>query len=57
MGGAFEDRAPHVHILKPESPLTVVEGYRVPVVVQATDDIGIDRVTLQASRKARLASR
>lgn len=43
------DRPPQVAIAHPDSELVVVEGYRIPVVIQASDDVGISRVTLKAS--------
>jgi archaellum component FlaC len=45
----FVDRPPQVAIVTPDAEMVVVEGYTVPVVIQATDDVGIARVELQAS--------
>lgn len=46
---AIDDQPPRVSILQPTSPLLVAEDYRVPVVIQAVDDVGIDRIELRAS--------
>ena len=45
----FIDRPPQVAIVTPDAELVVVEGYTVPVIVQASDDVGIARIELQAS--------
>lgn len=43
------DRPPQVGILHPEPQLVVVEGYTVPVVIQATDDVAVTKLRLEAS--------
>lgn len=43
---AVEDRAPRVAIVEPAPHLVVVEDWKVPVVVQATDDVAIGRLRL-----------
>ena len=40
------DRLPQVAIVQPDSYVAAVEGWKIPVVVQATDDVGIDRITM-----------
>ncbi len=43
---AEPDRAPHVRITTPAETLIAVEGWKVPVEIQATDDVGISRIRL-----------
>lgn len=43
---AVEDRAPRVAIIEPAPHLVVVENWKVPVIVQATDDVAIGRLRL-----------
>ncbi len=43
---AVDDRAPRVAIVEPAPHLIVVEDWKVPVVIQATDDIAISRLRL-----------
>jgi hypothetical protein len=42
------DQPPQVTILDPEPLVAAVEGWKVPVTVQAVDDVGIDRIVLFA---------
>ncbi|HUE13944.1 MAG TPA: hypothetical protein VMR25_07265 [Planctomycetaceae bacterium] len=42
------DQLPQVAIVDPEPLVAAVEGWKVPVTVQAVDDVGIDRIVLFA---------
>jgi hypothetical protein len=42
------DQLPQVAIVEPEPLVAAVEGWKVPVTVQAIDDVGIDRILLFA---------
>jgi hypothetical protein len=42
------DQPPQVAIVDPEPLVAAVEGWKVPVTVQAVDDVGIDRIVLFA---------
>jgi hypothetical protein len=42
------DQPPQVAIVEPEPLVAAVEGWKVPVTVQAVDDVGIDRILLFA---------
>jgi hypothetical protein len=42
------DQPPQVAILEPEPLVAAVEGWKIPVTVQAVDDVGIDRIVLFA---------
>jgi hypothetical protein len=44
----FPDQLPQVAIVDPEPLVAAVEGWKVPVTVQAVDDVGIDRIVLFA---------
>lgn len=46
---AMEDRAPRVAILEPAPHLIVVENWKVPVIVQASDDVAVRRIRLYRS--------
>lgn len=46
---AVPDRAPLIDIVEPEPQLVVVEGWQVPVVMRATDDVKIDQIVLNMS--------
>jgi len=43
---ALPDRAPRVAITSPAETLIAVEGWKVPVEIQASDDVGIGRIRL-----------
>lgn len=43
---AAPDRSPKIAIVEPEPHVIAVEGWTVPVVVHAADDVGIERVVL-----------
>jgi hypothetical protein len=43
---AVPDHGPQVAIASPESDLIAVEGWRVPIVVEATDDVGVSKLQL-----------
>jgi hypothetical protein len=40
------DQMPQVAILEPDAQVIAVEGWKVPVTIQAIDDVGIDRVLM-----------
>lgn len=42
------DQVPQVAIVDPEPVVAAVEGWKVPVTVQAVDDVGVDRIVLFA---------
>ena len=42
------DQPPQVAILDPEPMVAAVEGWKVPVTVQAVDDVAVDRIVLYA---------
>jgi hypothetical protein len=46
---AVPDRMPQIEIAEPEPQVVAVEGWKVPVLVRAADDVGMDRVELSAS--------